>query len=272
MIPKALLAAAVLCALCPSSAPSAFAQDPKPDPAAVKKEKEDQKARVKAVLDAFAKDYKNNDPDARAGAVLSHLGSLQDPKTLERAAGILGGEHEKVKIAACEVLGRFKDDPRLNAAAASALLPAIGMNKKNNTVVLAVFKALGDLGNEAAASELHKWIDDNDTPLARAAIDAVGKIRARSSIPELIKLAQKLDRANGSLISGGRAVAGGGYNQAAAAQQEAKKRYDDLYTPAMTALGNITRQSIGSAGKWEEWWKKNQSTFIVPGKEPKAAK
>ncbi len=262
-----ILRAAVLCALCPYSAPSAFAQaDPKPSPEQVRKEKEDHKAKVDEALKAFSDQYKKAaGPDAQAAAVKQHLGGdPKDARIVQRLAAILDGAPEPVLTAAAGALARYGDDPALARGAASALGAALDKYKTNETLAVMLCRALGDLGSDAGVPPLLKWIDDENLQIARAAIEALGKIRAREGIPPLIKLALKVERGKVDLNFAPLTARGG------AARASGQQRYLFLYPLTIRMLASITGQTFREATEWEDWWQKHGATFTVPGKEPGA--
>ncbi len=256
---------ACLCVLCPSSAPSAFAQaDPAAggaaaDKAAAAADKEAAKAEAKkhkeevdAAIAAFKKGLKG-DAAAQASAV-GELKAAKDDKLIAMLAPLLCSGPVEVREAACSALAEYKGMGKSTPKAAAALAGGLGPNKKNESVLVSILSALGDLEDESQLAVLHKSMEEQETGVARAATAATGRIRSRNSIDVLIAAAKKLERGKSDVQ-----FAAGGVSLGNAGND----RYDALFSPTLDALKTITGQDLPDSKAWEAWWKQNKGTFKV---------
>ncbi len=233
-----------------------------------KAQKEAQKQADKAAADAikqFQADYKNKDPNARAGAV-SQLSGTRHSKVLSKLAALVRADVPEVRIAAAQGLGEFKE---MSRKAVSALMGGLGANAKLPEVLVAIYDALGKLGDPSALGAVHVGFKQKDTKAAVAAIKAAATLRNRASIDQLIaglKSAEAragigADNSNttGNVGGGGIRIPGGG----GTGKDVQKERAKELAGEFQKALESITGESHNNSREWQTWWRKNMRTFKI---------
>jgi HEAT repeat protein len=218
---------------------------------------QDDKA-VEEALERFKIAYRSASEAERAGAV-AELAKVPHPKTLARLAPLLTTDGNTVRIAAARGLGGFSD---LRKATVPLLTGALQPNSKEADVQAAILEALGKLEDESALPSVHKYVEDRDVKVAKAALLAAGQIRSASSIPILIEQVKRMERF--VRIKDGTIDAGnvGGYNVPSGEDQN-KKRAEELLPPTLKVLQELTRQKLTSSKEWQVWWSENRTTFRV---------
>jgi HEAT repeat protein len=173
---------------------------------------------------------------------------------------LLGQDEGEVRIAAAELLGGWTEQ---RAHASTLLTAALTPNAKLETVQDQLLRSLGLLGEEASAPAVHRFLDDKSNVVARAAIDAAGQIRSRTSIEPLLELLKKLEKL-GQVSRGTARTAGGIPGQARKdSNRDARERVKALRDPCLDALKSITRESFKTYEEWSGWWAKNRAAFKV---------
>ncbi len=202
-------------------------------------------------LHAFRSAYAAPAEADRAEAVRS-LGAVRHPLVLRRLAPLLVSDGPTVRIAAAEAVAGFGVQAR---AAAALLRGALEPNAKDPDVQVALVRALGELREPNTLPFLHALMDHRSLPLARAAVEAVGRGGRRESVDPLIVLLERcekvLDRG-----SGGRVGVGIGGRPALVLEEvedPALARARTLAPAAREALAAITRQNLRSAQDWRAW-------------------
>jgi HEAT repeat protein len=213
---------------------------------------------VEEALERFKIAYRSASEAERAGAV-AELAKVPHPKTLARLAPLLTADGNTVRIAAARGLGGFAD---LRKAVLPVLTGALQPNSKESDVQAAILEALGKLEDEAALPTVHKYLEDRDAKVAKAALLAAGQIRNASSIPILIEQVKRMERF--VRIKDGAIDAGnvGGYNVPSGEDQN-KKRAEELLPVTLKVLQDLTRQKFTSSKEWQVWWSENRTTFRV---------
>lgn len=211
-------------------------------------------AQVKAAMEVFKSSFKG-DEDAKAGAV-EKLGEVRHPKVFAALAGILcSKDSEVVRSYAARALGAYKDK-----RTTPHLLKAFEANKKDTKVLEAVIGAIGDTKDAAAAEALGKYasskggaLDKRTIDAAYACVDTLGKLKAKSSIEDLLKLGDSI-AAMTNLDS------------------EKSSMRNELLNRTTGALRELTGEDLkGDDGQkiieaYKKWWKKNEKTWD-PNKE-----
>lgn len=218
-------------------------------------------------LEQFKKDYAAPKPEDRAAAVKT-LGKTQHEKILRVLAEFLGKDDVAVRLEAAKAIGATTDH---KTQAVTYLTAGINANK-DEEVLVACFEALGNLAEESAAALANKNMDRKETKVAKAAVEATGKIRSRTSIEPLIELVLKLEK-EGNLSKGaanqsgapGPSGPGSGMPNSARndANKQARERQQQLKPAVHKALQSITKEKYTMGADWEVWWKKNKGTFKV---------
>jgi HEAT repeat protein len=212
-------------------------------------------ADLDSVLRVFHRAYGSPDPKARATAV-TELSKTPHEKTLQKIAPLLSGDSVEVRIAAARGLGNFRDYKK---QATPTLLAALGANSKDPDLQAAILDALGGLQDEAALPAVHQSMYGPQMKVARAALGALGSIRAKDSLPVLLDFLRDLQKWKKS-------KQGGGFkDEKGIGEKDAQKaRLEELTQLGIKAFQTITGEPWGTLGEWELWCKKHLATFTVP--------
>ncbi|MFY9342855.1 MAG: HEAT repeat domain-containing protein [Planctomycetota bacterium] len=185
-------------------------------------------------------------PDEKIAAVgkLAALGGTAVAKAL---AARLDDPVPEVRRSLAASLGRLKDPKAIPAipALAAALEREHGKDKGDLETFKAIAKALGEIGDPKAIEPLTLHLLSGDRrdadwqAQANARLDALGGIRHKDAVEELISL---LGRTGGAGRRGG-----GGNNQ--------------LTKSIERNLQRLTGQNLRDQNAWRSWWKDNRDKF-----------
>ena len=228
---------------------------------AIGQDKNDDKQKeeeAKEKIAEFRKVLKGAKTDMEVSAAISALGEVKHSKILKELIKYVTSNNATVRKIAIDCVGEYKNDK----TAAGTLLDLISLYKKEKDVIVAVLDALGKVAYEPSAAAINRLIADKDTDAAVAAVGALGNIRSRSSIEPLVSLLKEVDLAiiDADPNNPKRDLALEEVNRQ---RQERKSR---LAGPIKSTLQSITKQSFDKAKDWEDWWRKNSSTFKVENK------
>lgn len=215
----------------------------------------------KDVADAIAKfksDLKNPSSVARAAAVME-LARVPHQKTLNAILPFLQQDTAEVRKAAAAALGAFLDFKKV---ALPSLVGAIAPNQKEAVVVEAIFQSIGKLGDETTIPAVHRYCEDKDPKIAKAALVAAGQIRKLQSIDFIIELMKKLEKylpEPGQANNGGVdvvGVPGGG-------DDPNRVRAREVVPACIATLKVITKEAYPSSKEWQLWWAKRKGSFTL---------
>jgi HEAT repeat protein len=209
--------------------------------------------------------------DEKIGA-LKDLAQFKSERTAKTLAYSLTHGSVKVRMATARELGAFSGINGVPDTLVVALRSYEGGGKKTNGIRILALQSLGKLKAKEVAPEVDKLIADKDTWIQKAAIDAAGQIRAKSSIDPLIRALRRVEGSDGNgeisvnpLQDELPPVTIPGIIKGAVLQQaRPTSERDVLAEPLVGALKSITRTTCTSAKEWESWWSKNKSTFKIP--------
>ena len=211
-------------------------------------------------LDKFKTDYKAKDVAARATAV-EDLAKTAGPKVCARLGVLLGADGPEVRIAAAKGLALQHDDKKhaipflLNGAAANAKEPA---------VLTAIVASLGSFRDEAAAPEVNRHLSAENADLAKAAVEAAGKLKSASSFDPLIKALKDCEDVlkprdpNNPGASFGNNLTRMGTGSARDAK-EVRERAITLKPEIIKALRDMAKVACQDSKDWEDWWKEHRA-------------
>ncbi|HVR83508.1 MAG TPA: hypothetical protein VMU54_04305, partial [Planctomycetota bacterium] len=131
---------------------------------------------------------KTKDVSARQAAI-SGLSKTHHEKVASRLGSLLTHDEKALRIAAAQVLATFNDTPELRRSASHTLTSALnaGSNLKEIEVQVAIFSAIGRLGDESSGTVLKSHFDDKDLQTAQAAIAAAGALKSKAMVEPLIE-------------------------------------------------------------------------------------
>jgi hypothetical protein len=223
---------------------------------------------VKQALARFDSDFHRSGAkvDQKVAAVLAVCVHKQEA-VVKVIAPAMSRDVLAVRIAVAKELARFLAVPGAPAALHTALRNGANGGNKFAPVRIMLLRALGDHRYKEAAADVDNLIDDRDLWVAKAAIDAAGKIRERSSIEPLIDQLKRIEGPMGDgepavnpLFEALRDVTIAGLTEN---REKAPSERDLLKNPILSSLRNITRQTFVNAKDWEGWWKANKGSFKV---------
>jgi HEAT repeat protein len=223
---------------------------------------QDDKAADEA-LEAFKTAYKSTSEADRVAAV-NELAKVHHPKTLGRLAALLSIDGPSVRLAASKGISGFTE---FKKPAVSALSGAMAPNARETTVHAGLYEALGKLEEPTSVPVLHRGLEEKETVVAKAAVQATGQVGQAASIDPLIDLLKRLEKIQKSGSGGGvdftTAGTGGaaGQNFTVRGDDSPVKRAQELIPVINKALTDITHESNGSYETWNAWWSKNKATF-----------
>jgi len=213
-------------------------------------------------LDKFKADYKARETGGRVTAV-ADLAKTQADKVYIRLGQVLTSPEEKeVRIAAAKGLGGATENKKKPV---SILVASIAPNSKDNSVVAAILEAIGKLGDQSAVATVENSFKSKDVIVLKAAVDAAGELKSRSSVPLLIDLCKRLEEgakeapSTGGNYGGGKlpGVGGGGVTD-----DQAKERERVVKPVVIKVLGNLTKTNLSLAKEWEDWWRTEGGKFM----------
>lgn len=226
------------------------------------------------------------------------VSKVPNKETLKALAPYLTTSNLSIRILTARDLGRFKEVKGVEDHLIRALSDEANRDKQFRGVRITIIRSLGRIGSKKAITAINARISHKDVWIAKAAADAAGKLRQRSSIPLLIKALLALEGRSGRRVvteseptrdirdryvpqydpSEGlteRYVPGSGYGSpnpsgggskpdTSTPSQKLKTRREILRKPILDALRAITRKKYDKAKEWEGWWRTSRSRFKVP--------
>ena len=210
-------------------------------------------------LDKFKTDYKAKDIAARAAAV-EELAKTSSARICSRLGGILLADGPEVRIAAAKGIALQQDHRK---QAIPALLNGAAANAKEPLVLVAILTSLGTFREEAAAAEINRQVRSPNLDIARAAVEAAGKVKSATSFDVLIKEMKDCDDALKPRDAAGAPSFGGEVTRMGTdnARGEVRDRAAKLKPDLIKALRDMSKVSCQDTKDWEEWWKENRGKW-----------
>jgi HEAT repeat protein len=219
---------------------------------------QDDKAADEAI-EAFKTGIKSPSEADRAAAV-NDLAKVHHLKVLSRLSALLSTDGPTVRIAAAKGISGFVEFKRQSV---TVLAQAMGPNIRETTVHAALYEAIGKLEEPTSIPTLHRGIEEKETAVAKAAIQAAGNVGNAGSIEPLIAYLakqEKIQKSPGGTIDYTAPTPGGNVT-VRSSDESPGKRAAELIPELNKALKEITHESNGSAEAWSAWWAKNRATF-----------
>lgn len=204
--------------------------------------------------------------------MIKNLGKLHHERVLETLSPLLTKGQIPTRIAAARELAGFCGVD----GTSKKLLEAYDSNKDKSArgVRITILRALGELKSADAIDLVNRLIPNEDEWIAKAAIDAAGKIRQKSSVDALIKEYRRMEGREGNVKLGADPIdlpsSSTNLTDVIRGQKEAPTEKvpttrGELLIPAIqAALVSITKQDWKGIKDWEAWWAKAKSKFQVP--------
>ncbi len=229
----------------------------------------------KALQDALRK---FNDDFTRAGAgndekiaSIRALSEYKADRVVKALTPSLTHGSLPVRMAVARELGGFHTVSSAPDALVVALRTYETAGKKMDGIRIHALRSLGQLKAKDAAPEVDKLIADKSQWVQKAAIDATGLIRSKTSIDPLIKALRRIEGPDGNGEIGVNPLqeelppvtVPGIVKNAVLQQARPKSERDVLAEPILVSLKSITRSTFANAKDWEGWWSKSKSSFKV---------
>lgn len=203
-------------------------------------------------------------------AAVHALSGQRHEKTVRCLAPLLTRSSVSVRILAARVLGGFASLPPSARELRQALRSPANQGKRHSAVRIEVLRALGAHGVKEAAPEVEDLIEDREAWVAKAAVDAAGRLRCPSSVEPLLKALRRIEGPDAEADAGldpiGRELGDAKVGRLVELASKAERKETQksvLREPLLAALRAITRQSFDRAKAWEAWWSKAKKTFRV---------
>lgn len=222
-------------------------------------------------INKFTQDYykAGADEDDKISAV-NYLVLHRHERIVRVLAPLLTEACLSVRIMVARGFSQFTSVDLAGRELLTALHHQANSGKKQSAVRIEILRALGDLRYKAAAPGIAKMVQEKDVWVAKAAIDACGKVRTKDSIPMLIKALHRIEGKEGDaeitvnpledVLEG---VGAGSLFKPDPREPKRPSQRQLLKDPILGSLRKLTGQGYSAAKDWDGWWQKNKSTFRV---------
>jgi hypothetical protein len=226
---------------------------------------------LQPAIKRFTEDYykAGADEDDKISAV-NYLARHRHERIVKVLSPLLTEASLAVRIMVARGFSQFSGIELAGRELQSALHAQANSGKKQSAVRIEILRALGDLRYKPAAPGISRMIEDKDVWVAKAAIDASGKVKSGDSIPALIKSLHRIEGKEGDaeisvnpledVLEG---VDAGSLFKPDAREPKRPSQRQLLKDPILGSLRKLTGQSFATAKDWDGWWQKNKATFRV---------
>ena len=220
----------------------------------------------------FTQDYYKSgaDLDDKISAV-NYLANHRHEKVVRVLSPLLTEASIPVRIMVARAFSRFCTIDLAAKELLNGLHSQANSGKKQTAVRIEILRALGDLRYKPAAGSLARFVEDKEVWVAKAAIDASGKLKTADAIPPLIKTLHRIEGKEGDaeitvnplegILEG---VDVGGLFKRDPREPKRPSVREMLREPIIDSLKKLTGQSYTAAKDWDTWWQKNRATFKLP--------
>ena len=214
--------------------------------------------------------YKVGAKDDDKITAINYLAQHRHEKVVKVLAPLMSEAPPMVRMIAARALSQFTDVELAGKELLAALQAQANSGKKQSCVRIEILRALGALHFKGAGPAASKLVFDREVWIAKAAIDASGKIRVADAIAPLIKALGRIEGKDGDAevtidpLDG--LIEGYGKNDFFKTDSRTAKHPTErevLRAPILAALQSITKQTFASSKDWDTWWAKNKATFVV---------
>lgn len=217
-------------------------------------------------------------PDERIKAILE-LSAVKHVKVAQVLAPLLTRATFPERIIIGTELGKFVGVEGVSPLLLSAYAHKSNEKERGRGVRVVLLKSLGELKSPCAVAVVDRSVEDKDVWVSKAAIDAAGKIRVKSSVDILLRALRRIEGPEGDRrvrleLFGSEVPA---TDVLGVADEELKKKQiqdsekeqtsseRDVLKPALqAALESITRHTGANSKDWQEWWRQKRAKFEVP--------
>lgn len=179
----------------------------------------------------------------------------------------------QVRLMTARELGQFAGVDAAPRELYAALKHQANLGKRESAVRIEILRGLGNLRYAPAAADIARLVEDKEVWVAKAAIDAAGRIRAPEAMAPLIKSLHRIESRNGDAEVSVNPLDELFPEMVTTttllrpdARQTAKKpsEREVLKAPILAALQAITKQTWETSKDWETWWTKRKGNFKLP--------
>jgi hypothetical protein len=226
---------------------------------------------LEGALRKFQDDYyrPSAQEEEKIAAVLA-LSQIKHERTARVLSPLMIKGSLSVRIVVAREMGKYSGTRTAVEGLQASLRAHENQKKPAMGVRIMALRSLGELKAKAAASDVEELIADKELWVVKAAVDASGKIRSRSSIEPLIRTLHRIEGPQGAtelainpLIEDLHDATLRGMLRDSVVNKPRSER-ELLSDPIHAALQSITHCEIAGAKAWESWWAKNKKTFVVP--------
>jgi PBS lyase HEAT-like repeat len=229
---------------------------------------QDDKTFLPAIKKFREEYYKVGAKDDDKIAAVNYLAQHRHERIVFELTPLLTEASLPVRMITARMLSQFTQVEAAPKELLNGLKSQANSGKKQSCVRIEILRALGNLRYKPAAAEVAKLVEDREVWVAKAAIDACGRIRAQEGIDPLLKALRRLEGTMGDsevhplddILEG---VSRTSLLKPDSNQKRPTER-DVLKQPILMALNAITKQNFSASKEWETWWSKNKATFRVP--------
>ncbi len=222
----------------------------------------------------FHREYSRATSDDGRIAAVSALAVTRHRIVAAALAPLLVRAPIPVRIVAARELGRFSGIEGAGGPLLGALVDPRNSGANARGVRIEILRSLGALRVREALPAVDRLIEDKDVWTAKAAVDAAGKIRGRSSIDALLRALRRVEGPQGDRGLGLDVYEGDLPATSILGIVEAETRGEPedrpkterelLREPILAALASIAKVSYPGLREWESWWRVRRSRFTVP--------
>ncbi len=230
---------------------------------------------VAAAVEKFHAIYKDAGPDEKVAAI-RELAHCKHSLVLEALSPLLTEGAVETRIVTARELGAFGGVSGTSRKLVEAFNRRCNQQSKADGVRITILRSLGELRAVEATDLVNRHIEDRQEWIAKAAIDAAGRLRQKSSIEPLLKEYGWVESKRGNQELGVDPLEGAVVTSSTdpidvirghspKPKEEKPKTCRELLRPAIeAALTSITRRDLAGLQTWGEWWTRNQAHFQVP--------
>ncbi len=228
-------------------------------------------AALKQALRSFQDDYYRAGAkvDEKIAAVVE-LSRFRTPLIVKTVSPLLLRDAVQVRVVVARELAKFQGVDGADGALLGALRSRSNATPKAAQVRIMALRGLGELKARGAAADVDVLISDKEVWVAKAAVDAAGRIRVRSSVAPLVAALRRIEGPSGAnrlplnpLEEELPELTVKNILREEILKQKPEVERELLKEPILAALKSITQQAFATAKDWEAWWAKNKATFQV---------
>ena len=229
---------------------------------------QDDKAFLPAIKKFREDFYKAGAKDDDKIAAISYLAQHRHERIVAELTPLLTDASLPVRMITARMLSQFSGVDAAARELLNSLRSPANSGKKLACVRIEILRALGNLRYKPAAAEVAKLVEDREVWVAKAAIDACGRIRAQEAIDPLLKALRRIEGIAGDCeVNPLDDILEGVSHKSIFKPDPKQKRPTErevLKEPILTALSSITKESFPVSKDWDGWWLKHKATFRVP--------